>query len=96
MGIAQRIPERGEALARRVGADYVTTSFQELLARPEVNCVVVATDEHLHAAPVLAAVDRGLPPAGGEALGHHPALAGSWAPRGCSPWTTPTGTWYWP
>jgi predicted dehydrogenase len=61
LGIAERIPERGENLARRVGADYVTTDFRELLDRPEVNCVVVATDEHLHVAPVLAAVERGLP-----------------------------------
>lgn len=61
LGIAERIPERGQTLARRVGADYVTTDFRELLGRPEVNCVVVATDEHLHVDPVLAAVERGLP-----------------------------------
>ncbi len=61
IGVAERIPERGEAVARRIGADYVTTDFRELLARHEVTCVVVATDEHLHADPVLAAVERGLP-----------------------------------
>ncbi|MDR5676592.1 MAG: Gfo/Idh/MocA family oxidoreductase [Armatimonadota bacterium] len=61
IGLAERVPERGEALAQRIGADYVTTDFRELLARPEVTCVVVATDEHLHADPVLAAVERRLP-----------------------------------
>ncbi|MDR7581440.1 MAG: Gfo/Idh/MocA family oxidoreductase, partial [Armatimonadota bacterium] len=42
IGLAERVPERGEALAQRIGADYVTPAFRKLLARPEVTCVVVA------------------------------------------------------
>ncbi|HZR68608.1 MAG TPA: Gfo/Idh/MocA family oxidoreductase, partial [Burkholderiales bacterium] len=39
----------------------VTGDFRELLARPEVNAAIIATDEHLHVEPILAAVERGLP-----------------------------------
>jgi predicted dehydrogenase len=39
----------------------VTGDYRELLKRPEVNCVIVATDEHLHVEPILASVDRGIP-----------------------------------
>jgi len=43
---------RGEIAARHgnvdwIGADFVTTDFRELLARPEVTAAIVATDEHL-------------------------------------------------
>ncbi|MGB6535229.1 MAG: Gfo/Idh/MocA family oxidoreductase, partial [Xanthobacteraceae bacterium] len=38
-----------------------TEDFHELLARPEVTAVIVCTDEHLHAEPVLAAIERGVP-----------------------------------
>ena len=31
------------------------------LRRPEVTCVIIATDEHLHVDPILAAVERGVP-----------------------------------
>jgi myo-inositol 2-dehydrogenase/D-chiro-inositol 1-dehydrogenase len=61
IGIAEIKPERGRLVAERTGADFLTTDFSELLARPEVTAVIVATDEHLHVAPVLAAAARGLP-----------------------------------
>jgi myo-inositol 2-dehydrogenase/D-chiro-inositol 1-dehydrogenase len=61
IGIAETIPERGRAVADEVGADFLTTDYSELLRRPEVTAVNVATDEHLHVAPVMAAVERGLP-----------------------------------
>jgi predicted dehydrogenase len=38
----------------------VTADYRELLARPEVTAAIIATDEHLHVGPVLAAVERGL------------------------------------
>src|ERR1700719_3664357 len=44
-----------------IGADFVTTSHRELLARPEVTAALISTDEHLHVDPILAAVERGLP-----------------------------------
>src|SRR5438445_3742880 len=41
-------------------ADFVTTDFRELLVRPEVTAAIISTDEHLHAEPILPAVDRKL------------------------------------
>src|SRR5687768_6344823 len=61
IGIAEINPERANFVADKVGADFVTAHFRELLARPEVNAVVVSTDEHLHVDPVLAAAERKLP-----------------------------------
>ncbi|MCC7484770.1 MAG: Gfo/Idh/MocA family oxidoreductase [Burkholderiales bacterium] len=61
IGLAETNPERGEIVREKCGADFVTTDFRELLARPEVNAVVVATDEHLHVDPVVFAAGRALP-----------------------------------
>ncbi len=61
IGIAEINPERGEIVREKCGADFVTADFRELLARPEVNAVVVSTDEHLHVAPVVLAAERKLP-----------------------------------
>src|SRR5690606_6271529 len=61
IGIAEKNPERAQIVAEKVGADFVTQDFRELLSRPEVNAAVIATDEHLHVDPVMAAVERGLP-----------------------------------
>jgi len=61
IGLAEIVPGRGEEVARKIGADFVTADFRELLRRPEVTAVIVATDEHLHVEPVLAAVERRLP-----------------------------------
>jgi myo-inositol 2-dehydrogenase / D-chiro-inositol 1-dehydrogenase len=61
IGIAELNHNRGGDVGARIGADFITTSHRELLARPEVTCVIVATDEHLHVDPILAAVERGVP-----------------------------------
>ena len=61
IGIAELNHNRGGDVAARIGADFVTTSHRELLARPEVTCAIIATDEHLHVEPILAAVERGVP-----------------------------------
>jgi predicted dehydrogenase len=61
IGIAEIHRERGEIVRERCGADFLTTDFRELLSRPEVNAVVVSTDEHLHVDPVVFAAERGLP-----------------------------------
>ncbi|HMH19674.1 MAG TPA: Gfo/Idh/MocA family oxidoreductase [Burkholderiales bacterium] len=61
---------RGEVAARKqflvevgdkIRADFVTDDYEKLLARPEVTAAIIATDEHLHVAPILAAVERKLP-----------------------------------
>src|SRR5712671_1615910 len=61
IGLAEKNPNRAGEVAPKVGADFVTQSHVELLQRPEVNCAIVATDEHLHVAPILAAAERGIP-----------------------------------
>jgi predicted dehydrogenase len=61
IGIAERNPNRGGSVAAKIGADFVTTDYRELLARPEATCVIIATDEHLHVDPIMAAIEHGLP-----------------------------------
>jgi myo-inositol 2-dehydrogenase / D-chiro-inositol 1-dehydrogenase len=46
-------------LAGETNADFVTGDFVELLDRPEVTAVIVATDENEHVQPILAAAQRG-------------------------------------
>ncbi|HZT61658.1 MAG TPA: Gfo/Idh/MocA family oxidoreductase [Burkholderiales bacterium] len=61
IGLAEIKPDRAKEVAAKVRADFVTADYRELLARPEVNAVIVSTDEHLHVEPILAAVERKLP-----------------------------------
>src|SRR3990172_3124552 len=61
IGLADLKPDRLKLVGEKVGADFLTADYRELLARPEVTAVVVATDEHLHVAPILDTVERGLP-----------------------------------
>jgi predicted dehydrogenase len=61
IGIAEINPERAKMVGEKVGADFVTSDYRELLRRPEVNAVIIATDEHLHVDPIMATVERGLP-----------------------------------
>jgi myo-inositol 2-dehydrogenase/D-chiro-inositol 1-dehydrogenase len=58
IGLAETRADRGKEVAERIGADFVTTDFRELLRRPEVTAAIIATDEHLHVDPILAAVER--------------------------------------
>ena len=60
IGICDSKEERLELVQSKTQADYATTDFRELLKRPEITAAIIATDEHLHVEPVLAAVDRGL------------------------------------
>ena len=61
IGLADLREDRLELVQAKTKADFVTTDFRELLKRPEVNAVIVSTDEHLHVEPILAAVERKLP-----------------------------------
>ena len=61
IGIAEKNHNRGLHVAEKIGADFVTQDHRELLKRPEVTCAIIATDEHLHVDPILAAVERGVP-----------------------------------
>jgi myo-inositol 2-dehydrogenase/D-chiro-inositol 1-dehydrogenase len=59
IGIAEKNPERAKFVADRIGAEFVTSNARELVGRPEVNAIIVSTDEHLHVDPILAAAERG-------------------------------------
>ena len=61
IGIAEKMPERGEIVGHKCNADFVTTDYKTLLSRPDVNAVIVCTDEHLHVDPVIYAAERNLP-----------------------------------
>jgi len=60
IGVADLKRDRLEFVADKTRADFRTTDFRELLAQPEVTAAIVATDEHLHVEPILAAVERRL------------------------------------
>ena len=59
IGLCDLKSDLGERLKDDVGADFFTNNFKELMERPEVTAVIVATDENFHTAPTLAAVERG-------------------------------------
>ncbi len=58
IGLAEIKPDRAKFVAGKLGADFVTSDYRELLARPEVTAAIISTDEHLHVDPILAAVSR--------------------------------------
>src|SRR5215207_3378627 len=61
IGLAEKNPNRAGEVAPMIQADFVTQDHRELLRRPEVTCAIIATDEHLHVDPIMAAVERGVP-----------------------------------
>jgi myo-inositol 2-dehydrogenase / D-chiro-inositol 1-dehydrogenase len=61
LGLCDIDSDLAGSLAMETGADYVTQDFKELLGRPEVTAVIVATDENEHVAPILAAVQHAHP-----------------------------------
>lgn len=61
IGLAELKPERAAEVGQKISADFVTADYRELLARPEVDAVIIATDEHLHVEPIMEAVRRGIP-----------------------------------
>src|SRR5687768_2115237 len=60
IGLADLSEERLEVVQGKTRADFATTDFRELLKRPEVTAAIIATDEHLHVEPILAACERGI------------------------------------
>jgi predicted dehydrogenase len=50
-----------KGLAADTDADFTTTDVAELLARPEVGAVIIATDEREHVDPILRSVELGVP-----------------------------------
>ncbi len=60
IGLADLRKDRLKIVGEKTKADFITTDFRELLSRPEVTAAIIATDEHLHVEPILAAVERKL------------------------------------
>src|SRR5688572_15617 len=60
IGLADLKEDRLELVQAKTHADFVTTDYRELFKRPEVTTAIIATDEHLHVEPILAAAERGL------------------------------------
>ena len=58
IGLADLKEDRLELVQSKTRADFATTDFRELLKRPEITAAIIATDEHLHVAPILAACER--------------------------------------
>lgn len=61
LGLADVDPDTAHRLGADTNADFVTTDLDELLSRPEVSAVVVATAENEHVEPILKAVEHGHP-----------------------------------
>lgn len=59
LGVCDIKEDLARQLARDTGADFWTTDADMLLARPEVNAAVIATNESAHVAPVMKAVEMG-------------------------------------
>jgi myo-inositol 2-dehydrogenase / D-chiro-inositol 1-dehydrogenase len=61
IGLSDMNDAVGNKLKDDIGADYFTTDFRALIARPEVDAVIIATSTWAHVEPTLAAVERGVP-----------------------------------
>ena len=61
VAVADTDPAAAEKLAKTVGAQFHTSDNLAAINRPEVNAVIIATSEHEHTAPVVAALKRNVP-----------------------------------
>ena len=60
LGICDINLELAKSLADEIQADFFTSDASELLSFPEVNAVIIATNETAHYTPVLLAIERNL------------------------------------
>ena len=58
IGIAEIDPDRAQLVAAKLGVDFVTADYRELLRRPEVTAALISTVGHLHAGPTLVALEN--------------------------------------
>jgi predicted dehydrogenase len=61
LAVADKDPVRAQKLAAKTGAQFHSTDNLEVISRPEVNAVVVATIEVEHTLPILQALELGKP-----------------------------------
>lgn len=59
IGLSDTNEDLGITLKDDIGADFFSLDFKELIARPEVDAVIIATSTWAHTEPTLAAVDQG-------------------------------------
>ena len=59
IGLCDLKSDIGTRLRDDVDADFFTTDYRELLARPEVTATIVATDENFHFDPTMLAIEKG-------------------------------------
>ncbi|MDG1280780.1 MAG: Gfo/Idh/MocA family oxidoreductase [Pseudorhodobacter sp.] len=59
IGLCDVKSDLGRTLERDVEADFFTTDYRELLARPEVTATIIATDENFHFDPTMLAISKG-------------------------------------
>ena len=59
LGLCDINDSLGNQLVADTSADFYTNNFNELIKRPEVNAVMIITDENKHTEPTLAAVEHG-------------------------------------
>jgi len=58
IGLCDINKELGYKLQKDCDADFFTENYTELLKRPEVNAVIVATDENHHFGPIMASLEK--------------------------------------
>ncbi|MEC8425927.1 MAG: Gfo/Idh/MocA family oxidoreductase [Pseudomonadota bacterium] len=61
IGLSDINEDLGLKLKEDINADFFTTNFRELIERPEVDAVIIATSTWSHVEPILSAVERKLP-----------------------------------
>jgi myo-inositol 2-dehydrogenase / D-chiro-inositol 1-dehydrogenase len=59
IGLADINEDLGQKLCDDIDADFFTNDYRELIARPEVDAVIIATSTWSHVEPTLAAIDAG-------------------------------------
>jgi myo-inositol 2-dehydrogenase/D-chiro-inositol 1-dehydrogenase len=59
VGVADPQPGLADQVAQRLACDFATRDYQQLLANPAVEAVVIATPARFHAEAVVAAADAG-------------------------------------
>src|SRR5450756_412873 len=61
LAVSDLVEGNAKKLAQQAGAQFCSTDNREVIARPEVNAVIVSTSEGEHLEPVLAAIELGKP-----------------------------------
>ena len=61
IGLSDINEDLGLKLKEDIKADFFTINFRELIERPEVDAVIIATSTWSHVEPILSAVERKLP-----------------------------------